>query len=88
MSTEIYEFATGFWRPGPEVPLGVANGASVQFRGTFLLVGGQDLVQNPMGSVIEFVPRPDEKWEYLNDTLTTMRAGAVGIMMHEDTVTC
>lgn len=90
LTSEIYEFGSGIgrWRQGPEIVAGAANGASVQFLDTFLIVGGQDLTQIPMRSLIEFVAEPVESWVYLNASMSANRMAPAAVMLHEDWVNC
>ena len=88
-TSEIYDIGgDGYWREGPDIIMGTANGASVQFQDTFLLVGGQDYTKEPIASVIQFKAEPEESWVFLDNYLTTFRMGAAAVLLHEDSVNC
>ncbi len=95
-SSEIFNPSTNEWRPGPDLPLVMAGGSSVQLdgEGTFLIVGGVERPwdqdpPDPLASARILIYDTEEgEFAYLDQTLVTPRKDHTTVLMPADTVPC
>ena len=62
--TKIFDLDIQVWRDGPDFPIGLSGGASVQFGDTFLVVSGLIEFVSEIGfifskSIFKFVTEPE-----------------------------
>ncbi len=87
-STEIFDFSSGEWIQGPELPeSGVRGGASVQFGRGFLAVGGYSEDSSFSDKILFFDP-DTEAWVDTGKRLKTGRAYAVALLVPDGLVSC
>ena len=69
-STEIFSLDTQTWRPGPILPFGIMWASVVQYKNTFLLVGGYAAyTQNYWNSILLYDVENDQ-WINLSPVLS------------------
>jgi len=81
-STFVFSMANSEWREGPLLPQSFTNGASVQLRDTFLIVGGRNSVDDTIMNTIYKFDNIDFEWVRLEDAdleIARMDAAAVAI---------
>ena len=77
-TTEILDSETRTWSYGPELPYNIENGASVQYKDSFLIVGGSSV-----GTRLDTIWMFNTKgyWQELNQTLAIPRFHSVAILV-------
>ena len=90
-STWIFDLdsSSHFWRPGPK--FNFQRGASVQFGGTFLAVGGEQNVPpfEDSDQIWEFnADAGDEKWILRQERLKSSKYHMAAFLVPDDYATC
>ena len=91
-STEILDLETNTWSTGPDLPEAMGYGNTVQYKNTFIIVGGyrkdSDGSEHYSRPIYRFNPENHE-WEELGHGLTNWaRAGSASFLVSDDDVYC
>ncbi len=87
-ATYVYDVEANFWSPGPSLPETRGWGRAVQYRNTFLLVGGTDdyaADSNYRGDILRYDP-DGARWEVLPQRLPNPDFVNVALIAPQDFV--
>ena len=84
--TEIFNLQTLDWSQGEDLPVGIFQGASVQFKDSFLLVGGES--EDAWINTIYYFNPQDQKWEKRNETMKQGRRDFAAFLVPNSLANC
>ena len=84
-STEILNLDTLEWSAGPALPEALGFATAVQYRNTFLIVGGSG--STILDTIYEYDAENDD-WVSRPETLAVPRDNCAAFMMPDDAVDC
>ena len=86
-SSEIFDTQTQEWRMGPDLPddRELCCGSSVQYKDTFLIIGGED--GGEQDAILEFDP-VNYEWKVLPHKLKTARNSFAAVLVPNDYISC
>ena len=87
-STFIFDLNTQTWRKGPDLPMRLYGGASVQLQDTFLIVSGNQGMAEYSWSIFKFVTSPEEGWLELPQRVPISGVYLDAILVPEDFIEC
>ena len=82
-STEILDLEDLVWRPGPEFPTTarVYGGASLQYKNSFLAIGGQSIGSDDDVRVIWYYDPDTDDWVNMDVVLSEERFNSGAVLM-------
>ena len=88
--TSIYDVDAGVWTPGPFLPVPLGYGRAVQYRNSFLVVGGDldNLLGGPYNDQIFFYDPDVNDWEVLPQVLNDPDLVLTAFIVPESLVPC
>ena len=87
-SSVIFDLDTETWRTGPDLPIGLYGGASVQLDDTFLIVSGLGSESGTSKSIFKFVTSPAEGWFELPKKLSEGWISFDAFLVPQDFMEC
>ncbi len=87
-TSEFLEFGALTWKPKQSLPNDIYFGASVPFRNSLLMVGGES---NDLGKVLDtiyFYDQNNEEWQLLDQRLSVKRRNLAAFMVPDSFANC
>ena len=88
-NVERFNFDTNSWSYGPhDIPQGLSYGSSLAYKGSFLVLGGQDNVNYDASPDIYLYNPATEDFDLMEQKMQTARHSPTAILVGPEVVEC